>query len=229
MIRNHLLGLPFIFGMERAPTPAAVMSDPAKTPSQIAAELEEQRRKAQAEDAKAYAKMTPPAGAKPREPAYQPEGFDFHYHGPKGQSGEVIKGRPEPAAVERTPAEPVASTGSATHRHIGPGTPFLYRVCNGAVECATADAPNYWRPSLIYRPADLGLADIFEVLAPTAPTEWQSGPPPSVGWYAAIDSADRKECWARHWNGCRWSSAVAKTTAVVSTSCASPRTQRQRT
>lgn len=236
MIRNHLLGLPFIFGMERVSTVTA-MAD-AKTPSQIAAELEEQRRQAQAADAKAYEGMkAPPKAVKQREQPYSPEGFDFQYVDRKGHQGEVIKGRLEPAKadwpfpdpVESQPITPLISeqTHGATHRYIGPGIPLLYRVRNGTVECATTQAPDYWQPSLVYqRPADLARADVFEVLAPI---EWQSGPPPSVGWWDTKDAEER--IWpieARYWDGYAWSKAPSVSTSTQrKLYCASQRTGSQ--
>lgn len=81
------------------PAPYVAMSDPAKTPSQIAEELKKAREAAQAEDAKAYANMKAPAAPAPRDEPYRPAEFDFQYHGPKGQSGDVIPKRPEPAAL----------------------------------------------------------------------------------------------------------------------------------
>lgn len=130
------------------PAPYVAMSDTAKTPSQIAAELEEQRKAAQAADAEAYKSMTPPPSAtKPREPAYQPEGFDFAYVDRKGHQSEAIPKRPEPAAL-------------------------------AAPEPKQAPAA----------------ADV-----PAAPTEWQSGPPPSVGWWTTT------EVTARYFDGLLWS------------------------
>ena len=40
---------------------------------------------------------------------------------------------------------------------------------------------------------------VITPLAPTAPTEWQSGPPPSVGWWPTTEET------ARHFDGLRWS------------------------
>jgi hypothetical protein len=82
----------------------AMTADQAKTPSQIAAELEEQRKKAQAEDAKGYATMTPPAGAKPREAPYQPEGFGYAHVDHRGHQGDVIPQR-EAAKMPPTPKD----------------------------------------------------------------------------------------------------------------------------
>jgi len=48
---------------------------------------------------------------------------------------------------------------------------------------------------------------------PTASTEWQSGPPPSVGWFSAQDSYDRRLAlvsFVRFWNGSAWSISTAE-------------------
>ena len=89
------------------PAPYVAMSDPAQTPSQIAAELEEQRKKLQAEDAKAYAGMQAPAKpTRPRDEPYQPEGFGYAHVDHTGHQGEVIPKRPETAAL--APTQPAA-------------------------------------------------------------------------------------------------------------------------
>jgi hypothetical protein len=53
---------------------------------------------------------TKPAPVKPREPAYQPADFPFQYHGPKGQSGEVIPKRPETAALAQPDEAPAGGS-----------------------------------------------------------------------------------------------------------------------
>ena len=86
----------FVDYLAPAPTYAAMSSDPAKTPSQIAEELAAERARLQAEDAKTYAGMTPPAPAKSREEPYRPEGFGYAHVDHKGHQGEVIPARPAP-------------------------------------------------------------------------------------------------------------------------------------
>lgn len=44
--------------------------------------------------------------------------------------------------------------------------------------------------------------DAVTTLAQSAPTEWQSGPPPSVGWWPTTEKT------ARHFDGLRWSTDV---------------------
>lgn len=107
------------------PAPYVAAADPAQSPSQIAEELKKAREAAQARDAEAYKSMTPPAGAaKPREPAYQPEGFDFAYVDSKGHQGETIPARPalDPGRVtpEDVHGEPAALADCPTEWHSGP-------------------------------------------------------------------------------------------------------------
>ena len=183
------------------PAPYVAMSDPAKTPSQIADELKKAREAAQAEDAKAYANMKAPAAPAPRDPAYRPEGFDFQYHGPKGLSGEVIPKRPEPAALlvpepKQAPAAAEVPEG-ATHRSQLMRSYFKREGDRGYWWCGWQ-----WIESVCSFKQNDDTHRLEELPAKAAPTEWQSGPPPERGWYASSCSSTVDDtALASFWDG----------------------------
>jgi hypothetical protein len=129
------------------PAACAQMADPAKTPSQIAAELAEARRKAQAADAEAYKSMKAPASAsKPRDPPYQPADFAFQHHGPKGLSGELIPQRPKTSSLAVDPLDALAERVcndegmyARLREHRGGCTCFISPPCGACCNPLTQD------------------------------------------------------------------------------------------
>jgi hypothetical protein len=83
----------------------------------------------------------------PKEPPYQPEGFDFQYVDHKGRTGEVIQKRPvwpfpDPVESESviTPRAPSKASGvpeGATHWH--PGSPLYFRRGQNGIREAFVD------------------------------------------------------------------------------------------
>jgi hypothetical protein len=86
----------------------------------------------------------------------------------------------------------------ATHR-MSDGT--FYRAAGARAEFLVFDG--HWRQSA-FDANDLDDAELFERLPqPAAPTEWQSGPPPEVGWREI--RADWKHVgFHAYWNGIHW-------------------------
>jgi hypothetical protein len=89
---------------------------------------------------------------------------------------------------------------------------YVSRVlAGGAVEVKRTDLPVQPPKQEWQEPAE----PIITPLAPSsaAPVEWQSGPPPSVGWFNAQDDYDRAheiDGFARYWNGSAWGSSVTQ-------------------
>jgi hypothetical protein len=151
----------------------------------------------------------------PVQPAAASELWDVFAHA--NAVVQSLGGRPvysSNGAIDRVLAAPAAPAPAvdvpegATHRNSQNG--LFYRAANDALEFW--DLPRCcWCLSSCH-----SSALTFEIFQPllqsTAPTEWQSGPPPEVGWYYTQDDYDRGhqlERLVRFWGGSSWSVSTA--------------------
>ena len=97
----------------------------------------------------------------------------------------------------------------ATHRHISARHCF-YRAAGDALECWSA-IDGKWVTSSLNLKSALLESPAFESLPrpADAPTEWQSGAPPSVGWWMTRRESGRVDM-PRYFGGHGWGMCVSR-------------------
>lgn len=228
MLKDFRIGYPAVIAaleaMNPQPTPAQPVV-PQRVPLDRSAEQDD-------EATQQWERDNPPAipVLQYREPAYVPEWarppevtFELRLSGgewrPEGGIRPLVYGTPSAelmreAAAAYAPVESIAASGvpeGATHRHPG-STLYFRRGPNGIRE---AFVGGRWKEN------DNGFSNDtlddtkrgfirLAQLQPAAPTEWQSGLPPSIGWrevdfcYALTGPS-----YFARWDGASWCNARA--------------------